>query len=239
MSKTAAPSTDLQRFSSIRAVRPAVALPSCPLVLKHLYADGLEAHMTAFEVGFNRRADTITRIKNLMARAKVVDGRYDVALRRFAPSVRDSRGIGAATALGIMLGGVTPGELVRKPYAEEHLRTLELLHQVKDHPDYTYDQDAYDELGLANQELGAVVDEIAAEELAEIADTAAHKANREAFDATYTTFRQTARAVLGDEGARAYNPEFVTTAKAKDTSGGAAREVRSDADGDVDIDAAE
>lgn len=239
MATTAAPSTDLQRFSSIRAVRPAVALASCPLVLKQLFADGLQAHMTAFEASFNRRADTLTRIKNLMARAKKVDGRYDAAMRRFAPSVRDSRGIGAATALGIMLGGVTPGELVRKPYAEEHLRTLELLRQVKDHPDYTYDQDAFDELTLANQELGAIVDEIAAEELAEIADTAAHKANREAFDASYTAFRQTARAVLGEEGARAFIPEFVTTPKAKDAGGDAASKVTSDTSGDVDTDAAE
>lgn len=216
MAKTSQPKTDLQRLTSIRAVRPAVALPSCPLVLKQLYAESLEPTMTAFEEGFNRRADTLTRIKNLMARAKVVDGRYDVAMRRFAPSVRDSRGIGAATALGVMLGGVTPGELVRRPYTEEHLRTLELLRQVKDHPDYTYDQDAYDELTIANTELGAVVDEIAAEELAEIADMAAHKANREAFDAAYTAFRQTARAVLGDEAARAFIPEFIVTPKAKD-----------------------
>lgn len=215
MAMTSQPTTDIQRFTSIRTVRPAVALPSCPLVLKQLFADSLESTMTQFEVSFNRRADTLTRIKNLMARAREVDGRYDVAMRRFAPSVRDGRGIGAATALGIMLGGVTPGELVRKPYAEEHLRTLELLRQVKNHPDYTYDQDAYDELSLANTELGAIVDEIAIEDLAENADTAAHMANRKAFDDAYTAFRQTARAVLGDEGSRAFIPEFVITPSAK------------------------
>jgi hypothetical protein len=220
MAKTSQPTTDLQRLTSIRTVRPAVALPSAPQVLKQLYSDSLEPTMTAFESSFDRRADTLTRIKNLMARARVVDGRYDAAMRRFAPSVRDGRGVGAATALGIMLGGVTTSELNRKPYAEEHLRTLELLRQVKDHPDYTYDQEAYDELGLANTELGGIVDEIAAEDLAEIADTAAHKANRKAFDTAYTAFRQTARAVLGEDGARAFIPEFITTPKAKDAEDG-------------------
>lgn len=238
MAKSSQPTTDLQRLTAIRTVRPAVALPSCPLVLKQLSADSLESAMTAFESSFNRRADTLTRIKNLMARAKKVDESYDVAMRRFAPSVRDSRGVGAATALGIMLGGVTPGELVRKPYAEEHLRTLELLRQVKDHPNYTYDKDAYDELSVANKELGAIVDEIAAEDLAEIADTAAHKASRKAFDAAYTTFRQTARAILGDEGAQAFIPEFVVTSKAKDDEGG---DVSGEpaSSGDTDTDAGE
>ncbi len=192
--------------------------------------------MTAFENGYNKRNDTIARLKNLIARAKVVDGRYDAAMRRFCPSVRDARGIAATSALGIMLGGVNYGDLVKRPYAEEHLRTTELLRQVKDHPDYTYDQDAYDELSRANDELGAIVNELAAETLAEIADTAAHKANRKAFDASYTRFRQTARAVMGDEGSRTILPEFIiTSAKTKDEedSGDEPSEVTLDSDSDV------
>ena len=59
------------------------------------------------------------------------------------------------------------------------------------------------------------MDEIAIEDLAENADTAAHMANRKAFDDAYTAFRQTARAVLGDEGSRAFIPEFVITPSAK------------------------
>ena len=236
MAKTTQTKTDIQRLTVVRTVRPAVALPSCPLLLKQLSADDLEAIMTAFENSYNKRNDTLTRLKNLIARAKVVDGRYDAAMRRFCPSVRDARGIAATSALGIMLGGVNYGDLVRRPYAEEHLRTTELLRQVKDHPDYTYDQDAYDELSLANDELGAIVNDLAAETLAEIADTAAHKANRKAFDASYTRFRQTARAVMGDEGSRTILPEFITTgAKAKDDedSDDTPSEVTADSDSDV------
>ena len=236
MAKTTHPRTDIQRLTVVRTVRPAVALPSCPLLLKQLSADDLEAIMTAFENSYNKRNDTITRLKNLLARAKVVDGRYDTAMRRFCPSVRDARGIAATSALGIMLGGVNYGDLVKKPYAEEHLRTTELLRQVKDHPDYTYDQAAYDELSLSNDELGVIVNELAAETLAEITDTAAHKANRKLFDASYTRFRQTARALMGDEGSRTILPEFITTgAKAKDEedSGDELSEVTADTDSDV------
>ena len=80
------------------------------------------------------------------------------------------------------------------------------------------------------------MNELAAETLAEIADTAAHKANRKAFDASYTRFRQTARAVMGDEGSRTILPEFIiTSAKTKDEedSGDEPSEVTLDSDSDV------
>lgn len=236
MAKTNKPKTDTDRMTITKQVPEAIKRsPSVPTIVTTMLAEEVLPAFARFEETYERRAQAVANDKAARVEGKALDAEFDVSFRMFTPTVRDERGVSAASELAKMTGGVLPGELVFRPMNEEHLYTAEILRQVPLRADLSYDAARYAALAAVHAKLPGMITTLATTALAVKTTTDEHYASRASFDSVYGRFRRVVRAAGGDALVRALLPEFISRdpKEYEEDTSDSPSEVVSDMDSDV------
>lgn len=211
MAQTTRPWTHAQREVCIAALDAPAASTLPPLATaalnefrpaRDVYAAARAAH----------RAAVATRDEARTSAAKA-DADFDRGFRCWASTVVDADGKVLRDAIAGMLGGVSPGVLVTRPYRDEVVRTADLLVQLKERPSLSGDPARLAELHEVHRVLTAATDAVEAAVRAEREAATRLKATVKGFDREWGKVVKALQLVLGNATAAGVLPKFVRSSK--------------------------